>query len=90
MFCFWEQRINNWCLTVICSRSVHNCQTNRIIYGVWCQLIVCVPVQTAKFDEPVTLDFLDAELENDIKVKVWKMGFLNFSLGSTDGVIYAQ
>lgn len=27
--------------------------------------------QTAKFDEPVTLDFLDAELENDIKVEVW-------------------
>ncbi|KAF6725008.1 Voltage-dependent calcium channel subunit alpha-2/delta-1 [Oryzias melastigma] len=25
---------------------------------------------TAKFDEPVTLDFLDAELENDIKVKI--------------------
>lgn len=33
-------------------------------------LIVCVPVQTARFDEPVTLDFLDAELENDIKVQV--------------------
>ncbi|XP_043964118.1 voltage-dependent calcium channel subunit alpha-2/delta-1a isoform X1 [Gambusia affinis] len=25
---------------------------------------------TAKFDEPVTLDFLDAELENDIKVEI--------------------
>lgn len=25
---------------------------------------------TAKFDEPVTLDFLDAELENEIKVKI--------------------
>lgn len=27
-------------------------------------------LQTAKFNEPVTLDFLDAELENEIKVEV--------------------
>ncbi|XP_023808264.1 voltage-dependent calcium channel subunit alpha-2/delta-1 isoform X1 [Oryzias latipes] len=27
---------------------------------------------TARFDEPVTLDFLDAELENDIKVQIRK------------------
>lgn len=27
-------------------------------------------MQTAKFHEPVTLDFLDAELENEIKVEV--------------------
>lgn len=27
--------------------------------------------QNPKFQEPVTLDFLDAELENDIKVEVW-------------------
>lgn len=26
--------------------------------------------QNPKFQEPVTLDFLDAELENDIKVEV--------------------
>lgn len=32
-------------------------------------------LQTAKFNEPVTLDFLDAEMENDIKVEV---GSLNF------------
>lgn len=29
-----------------------------------------VPLQNPKFQEPVTLDFLDAELENDIKVGV--------------------
>ncbi|XP_029969153.1 voltage-dependent calcium channel subunit alpha-2/delta-1a isoform X2 [Salarias fasciatus] len=28
--------------------------------------------QTARFDNPVTLDFLDAELENDIKVEIRK------------------
>lgn len=27
-------------------------------------------LQNPKFQEPVTLDFLDAELENDIKVEV--------------------
>lgn len=27
-------------------------------------------LQTAKFTEPVTLDFLDAELENEVKVEV--------------------
>ncbi|XP_013859633.1 voltage-dependent calcium channel subunit alpha-2/delta-1a isoform X2 [Austrofundulus limnaeus] len=27
---------------------------------------------TAKFDEPVTLDFLDAEMENEVKVKIRK------------------
>lgn len=35
------------------------------------EVILCISSQTAKFDEPVTLDFLDAELENDIKVEVW-------------------
>uniref|UniRef100_A0AAQ4P6Z6 Calcium channel, voltage-dependent, alpha 2/delta subunit 1a n=1 Tax=Gasterosteus aculeatus aculeatus TaxID=481459 RepID=A0AAQ4P6Z6_GASAC len=29
------------------------------------------------FDEPVTLDFLDAELENEIKVEVWKRDYSN-------------
>lgn len=33
-------------------------------------LITCISTQTAKFHEPVTLDFLDAELEDDIKVQV--------------------
>lgn len=32
-------------------------------------------LQTAKFNEPVTLDFLDAELENNIKVEVGKLTF---------------
>lgn len=27
-------------------------------------------LQTDKFNEPVTLDFLDAEMENDVKVEV--------------------
>lgn len=31
-------------------------------------------LQNPKFQEPVTLDFLDAELENDIKVEVWRRG----------------
>uniref|UniRef100_A0A8C6WT10 Calcium channel, voltage-dependent, alpha 2/delta subunit 1a n=1 Tax=Neogobius melanostomus TaxID=47308 RepID=A0A8C6WT10_9GOBI len=31
------------------------------------------------FDEPVTLDFLDAEMENEVKVKVWR-NFHIFSL----------
>lgn len=30
--------------------------------------------QNPKFQEPVTLDFLDAELENDIKVEVRRRG----------------
>lgn len=30
--------------------------------------------QNPKFQEPVTLDFLDAELENDIKVEVRSTG----------------
>lgn len=30
-------------------------------------------LQTEEFNEPVTLDFLDAELENEIKVEVWEM-----------------
>uniref|UniRef100_A0A3Q4AE78 VWFA domain-containing protein n=1 Tax=Mola mola TaxID=94237 RepID=A0A3Q4AE78_MOLML len=30
------------------------------------------------FHEPVTLDFLDAELENDIKVEVWKVELLTY------------
>lgn len=30
--------------------------------------------QNPKFQEPVTLDFLDAELENDIKVEVRTRG----------------
>lgn len=34
-------------------------------------------MQTAKFHEPVTLDFLDAELENEIKVEVWKIDYSN-------------
>lgn len=36
--------------------------------------------QNPKFQEPVTLDFLDAELENDIKVEVW----------STDHILHAD
>uniref|UniRef100_A0A671Z3Z2 Calcium channel, voltage-dependent, alpha 2/delta subunit 1a n=1 Tax=Sparus aurata TaxID=8175 RepID=A0A671Z3Z2_SPAAU len=32
---------------------------------------------TLEFADPVTLDFLDAELENDIKVQVWKMDCFN-------------
>lgn len=32
-------------------------------------------LQTVKFNEPVTLDFLDAELENDIKVEVRNLTF---------------
>lgn len=31
-------------------------------------------LQNPKFQEPVTLDFLDAELENDIKVEVRSRG----------------
>lgn len=42
----------------VCSFSFHH------------RLIAVTPEQTAKFHEPVTLDFLDAELENDIKVEV--------------------
>lgn len=33
-------------------------------------------LQNPKSQEPVTLDFLDAELENDIKVEVRLPGFL--------------
>lgn len=33
-------------------------------------LIARISAQTAKFHEPVTLDFLDAEIEDDIKVQV--------------------
>lgn len=33
-------------------------------------LIAHISAQTAKFHEPVTLDFLDAEIEDDIKVQV--------------------
>lgn len=32
-------------------------------------------LQTAKFNEPVTLDFLDAEMESDIKVEVRNLTF---------------
>lgn len=32
-------------------------------------------MQTAKFHKPVTLDFLDAELENEIKVEVWQIDY---------------
>lgn len=38
-------------------------------------LIAHISAQTAKFHEPVTLDFLDAEIEDDIKVQVWKTHF---------------
>lgn len=38
-------------------------------------LIARISAQTAKFHEPVTLDFLDAEIEDDIKVQVWKTHF---------------
>lgn len=33
-------------------------------------LLVFVPPQNLKFQEPVTLDFLDIELENNFKVQV--------------------
>lgn len=43
---------------------------NSLLY--WLISHHCVSTQTAKFHEPVTLDFLDAEIENEIKVEVWK------------------
>lgn len=44
-------------------------------YSFYHRLIACISMQTAKFHEPVTLDFLDAELENEIKVEVWKIDY---------------
>lgn len=43
-------------------------------YSFYNRLIAFKSVQTAKFHKPVTLDFLDAELENEIKVEVWQIG----------------
>lgn len=37
--------------------------------------------QTAKFNEPVTLDFLDAELENAVKVEVRNPAFGRCQIG---------
>lgn len=38
-------------------------------------------LQTAKFNEPVTLDFLDAELENADKVEVGNLAFRRRQMG---------
>lgn len=38
-------------------------------------------LQTAKFNEPVTLDFLDAELENDVKVEVGNLAVSRRRIG---------
>lgn len=38
-------------------------------------------LQTAKFNEPVTLDFLDAELENAVKVEVRNLAFRRRRIG---------
>lgn len=38
-------------------------------------------LQTAKFNEPVTLDFLDAELENAVKVEVRNPAFPRRQIG---------
>lgn len=38
-------------------------------------------LQTAKFNEPVTLDFLDAELENAVKVEVRNPAFRRRQIG---------
>lgn len=45
------------------------------IYSFYHRLIACKSMQTAKFHKPVTLDFLDAELENEIKVEVWQIDY---------------
>lgn len=46
------------------------CKSLRCVFTESSQVNSWASLQTAKFNEPVTLDFLDAELENDIKVEV--------------------
>lgn len=41
-----------------------------LIYSISLKVVVVVCVQDLKSQEPVTLDFLDAELEDEVKVEV--------------------
>lgn len=45
-------------------------------------------LQTAKFHEPVTLDFLDAELENEVKVEVREIDQVHIRCSSFDSIFF--
>lgn len=47
-----------------------------MLFCLYYLIIQYLLLQNPKSQEPVTLDFLDAELENDIKVEVRLPGFL--------------
>jgi len=49
---------------------------NIAVLSLYYLIIQYLLLQNPKSQEPVTLDFLDAELENDIKVEVRFLGFL--------------
>lgn len=82
--CFWK-RISNWCFQGFFSPPALFSHLTKLT-----EVILCIFSQTAKFDEPVTLDFLDAELENDIKVEVWHTDLFSNLISQTGTIWWCE